>query len=292
MDSTNEVSSNSASEKEFLNLGKPDKTETKKLSNHVPSTVLPDTLFTFTDQLKWMMKSLQQKMISPRYCEEPLGYLGIRNLKSMAFPMKCFCDINLHKLGIHMDWYGYYGLALSKDWGMKHKIQPIQYLNEDSELRKDFSTAFRSMLRENETDIRNETKTHTMLKNYLLHDLMYFKPYQGMFVKRTTQKRSRKCFADECEWRFIPNVSVVGMPQIITQNDLIGSVLEEYNNSLDGRIEVSLPFDYSELKYVIVEYLQDFYALSNAINEWGLSEEEKYTLLSKVMVWENSEGDF
>lgn len=30
--------------------------------------------------------------------------------------MKCFCDINLHRIGMHLDWYGYYGLAFEKNW--------------------------------------------------------------------------------------------------------------------------------------------------------------------------------
>ena len=57
-------------------------------------------------------------MLSPRYCEEDIRYLKISNLKRMAYPMKCFCDINIHKLTEHLDWYGYYGLAFSKEWGM------------------------------------------------------------------------------------------------------------------------------------------------------------------------------
>lgn len=276
----------------ILDLGTPDVTEIKKENDHVPSAVMPDTLLTFTDQLKWLIKSLKQKMISPRYCEEPLGYLNIPEFERMAFPMKCFCDINLHKLGIHMDWYGYYGLAFSKEWGMEHKVQPIQYINEDSDLIKDFSTAFYGMLQEDEATIQNETQIHTMLKNYALHELMYYKPYQGNFEKRTTHEVSLKCFADECEWRFIPDVSVVGMPPIITQNDLVGRVLDEFNKSLDGVKEVSLPFDYSELKYVIVKSISDYENICAEIDSWNLVKGEKYTLLSKIMVWDNMKEDF
>ena len=64
-------------------------------------------------------------MISPRYCVEDISYLKIPKLKRIAFPMKCFCDINMHRLDVHLGWYGYYGLAFSKEWGMSRGIQPI-----------------------------------------------------------------------------------------------------------------------------------------------------------------------
>ena len=31
-----------------------------------------------------------------------------------------------------MDKYGEYGIALTKEWGLTNKIQPIQYINENS----------------------------------------------------------------------------------------------------------------------------------------------------------------
>ena len=58
-----------------VNLGKVDlesrkSEEIRRVSNHVPSTINPDTLFTFTTQLEFLLKYLKNRMISPRYCEE------------------------------------------------------------------------------------------------------------------------------------------------------------------------------------------------------------------------------
>lgn len=86
-----------------------------------------------------------------------------------------------------MDWYGDYGIAFRKKWGMDHNIQPIHYLNETSDLRKDISTVFESVLNEE----KSESKTHEMLKNYLLHELMYYKPYQGKIRNRKSGKMSK-----------------------------------------------------------------------------------------------------
>ena len=76
-----------------------------KSKHHVPSTVQADTLFTFTSHVDYLITTIRNSMISPRYCAEDLGYLKISGIKKMAFPMNCFCDINMHKLEDHLSWY-------------------------------------------------------------------------------------------------------------------------------------------------------------------------------------------
>ena len=107
--------------KESIELGKA--TSNIKKHKHIPSKIQADTLFTFTSHLEYLIPIIKLAMISPRYCEEDIRYLKVRGIKRIAYPMKCFCDINLHRLEEHLMWYGYYGLAFSKEWGMKNKIQ-------------------------------------------------------------------------------------------------------------------------------------------------------------------------
>ena len=154
----------------LMDLGKVSKTEHKVNNEHVPSTIQPDTLFTFTTEFKWLISMLKNKMISPRYCSEDIEYLKIDGIKKIAYPMRCFCDINLQKLDYHMSWYGNYGIAFEKSWGMQNNIQPVHYLNENSTLRKDISDTFQRILKE---DDKEETETQIMLKDYLLHELMF-----------------------------------------------------------------------------------------------------------------------
>ena len=100
---------------------------------------------------------------------------------------------------------------------MQNDIQPVHYLNENSTLRKDISDTFQRILKE---DDKEETETQIMLKDYLLHELMFYKPYQGNFVNRNTNEKSRKCFCDECEWRYVPNVRGIGLQQAMRRNRL------------------------------------------------------------------------
>lgn len=257
---------------------------------HIPSKVQADTLFTFANQLEWIIRPLRQRMLSPRYCTEDIAYLEVDGIHKIAIPMKCFCDINFHRLGEHLNWYGYYGLAFSKEWGMRKKIQPVQYLNPESELRKDISDAFTAALNV-KTD--NQTKTQELLQNYMLHHIMYCKPYSGKFCNRITDEESDKCYTDECEWRFVSDVSEAGYPQVVFDEDILnlGSTTL-MSNAMEGVASISLTFEYSDVKYIIVNTESDFQKIAAEIELFKISEPDKHSLISKIIIWENSKEDF
>lgn len=275
--------------KEFYSFGKVPVTKEKE-RRHIPSTIQADTLFTFTTELGYLITMIKSGMLSPRYCDEDIRYLKIPQLKKIAYPMKCFCDINMHKLDIHLEWYGYYGLAFSKEWGMNKGIQPIQYINPGSNLCKDFATAFSAALK---VDSKKETVSQSRMKNFLLHEMMYYKPYAGKIKNRNTGKMKRKCFTDECEWRFIPDVTVEGFEQVYYDEKIFNAgVLNDISNSMSGIANVSLKYDYSDLKYVIVKTFTDFEVLVKEIISLELDKSIKHQLISKIIVWEISKGDF
>lgn len=271
-----------------LSLGKAN--PNRQSDKHIPSTIQADTLFTFTTELKYLLPTIKNRMISPRYCEEDIRYLKIPKIKKMAYPMKCFCDINLHRLSVHLEWYGYYGLAFSKEWGMKNGIQPMQYINPESALRRDFSSAFSSALK---LDIVKETAAQLQMKSFLLHEMMYYKPYEGKIKNRNTGKLKSKCFTDECEWRFIPDVTKVGFIQVYYDQDIFNAgILSDISNSMEGIEEISLKYEYTDIKYIIVKTRDDLNLFANEIVSWGLDNDIKYQLISKIIVWDDSQEDF
>lgn len=263
---------------------------TKRKITHTPSVIQADTLFTFMTELRYLLSILENRMISPRYNDETINYLRIPKIKKIAFPMKCFCDINLHRMEEHLEWYGYYGLAFSKEWGMNKGIQPIQYINSKSKLREDFSTSFSAALK---ADSKKESRLQTKMKNYLLHQLMYIKPYEGKMENRNTGRIKKKCFTDECEWRFVPDVTRVGFKQIYFDKGILNAgSLGLISNSMEGVSDISLEFDYEDLKYIIVKEKEDLRTLIQFCNEKKMDDEVIHQLVSKVIVWEDSKGDF
>lgn len=256
---------------------------------HVPSTIQADSLFTFTTKLEYLITMIKNKRVSARYCEEDLSYLNIPNLKKIAFPMKCFCDINMHRLEIHLMFYGYYGLAFEKSWGMQKGIQPIQYVNPDSDLKQDFVESFSAAMN---LDVQDENSPQAKMQNFLLHELMYYKPYAGTIKNRITGEVKTKCFTDECEWRFIPNVVKTGFHQILRDEEIINSgSLKLLSDSLEKVVDSSLAFNYEDIKYIIIEKFDDYKILCDVIKNMAILEDEKFLLISKIFIWEKLRGD-
>ncbi len=275
---------------ELLDLKKPNGVKEEKIKKHIPSKIQADTLFNFCSKLEYLEEPIKTKMLSARYCEENIEYLNLEKIKRISFPMKCFCDINMHKLEEHLSWYGYYGLAFKKEWGMKKGIQPVQYVNPDTELIKDFSESFIKALKIDKT---KQTESEKVMKNYLLHQLMYFKPYSGKMKNRNNQEEDEKCFTDECEWRFIPNVSRLGYKQIYFDEQVLNAGnLNDISNSMIGKEEISLDFSYDDLKYIIVRTKEDVEKISDTIMKMKIKKEQKRLLISKIIAWDLSGGDF
>lgn len=277
------------SEEHIVSLGNSEPKFSKKAA-HTPSSIQADTLFTFMPELRFLIGTLKIQMLSPRYCTENIRYLHIDGIKDIAFPMKCFCDINLHRLGEHLSWYGYYGIAFSKAWGMLRGVQPVQYINPESDLRKDFTKAFNAALKMNTAE---ETSRQQIVNNYLFHELAFYKPYDGMMLSRVTNRKHKKCFTDECEWRFVPDVGETGFSQAYFDSDTFKSgLLKDYSDAMAGNAQISLPFNLPDIKYIIVKDSSDYSKIAQEILSLQTETQYKYELLSKTIIWENSKGDF
>lgn len=85
-----------------------------------------DNLFHFTKSID-ILELILVGGFKPRYCLEDVAWQGIDTEEFIAFPMTCFCDIPLSRISEHTDFYGQYGLGMSKDWGAKNNLDPVLY---------------------------------------------------------------------------------------------------------------------------------------------------------------------
>lgn len=238
-------------------------------------------LFHFVKKLEFIKKILQEKCLKPWYVKEDVKYLGLEELKDIYIPMKCFCDINLHKLEKHIEFYGNYGIAFSKNWGVNQKIQPLIYVNEKSFLIEEYKNCLN----------RNMKAEANNIDVYPLVQLMYIKPLTGMQKKQNGDVK-HKFFTDECEWRYIFDMEKINSEyrQIYTGHnvsnlDLINESLQEINTS-------TLNFGYNDIKYIIVKTEDDFIEVQQLIEQFDLNQIDKYKLVSKLIIWDESMGDF
>ncbi len=237
-------------------------------------------LCNYMKELEFLEKILKNKAIIPRYVIEPLDYLKIEELHRIAFPMTCFCDIPLSKVGGHMSRYGRYGIALDKQAIInKFKVQPINYMNPESPLVNDFRSAF--------SDYYNAgKKVHAedkLLLNYLMSALMYMKPISG--IEKIEGEETNYIFQDECEWRYIPTEQFPNsLKLVLSGNMATENAKNYYSKALLKHEETWIKFDWEDICYIIVPDEMALKRIIETIKELPLGDTQKYFLISRIEV--------
>lgn len=296
-----------------------------------------NTLFHFMGKAEYLKDLLTRRALIPRYCIENIDYLRIcdeeNEYKEVAVLQKCFCDIPFHKLtetfslqgvgaaydtlseeekkkvstnNTHPDFYGTYAVGFSKNWGEKHNLQPVHYLNEESSHTREFSRVFGSVLQAD--DISDE------YADDMLNRLSFVKPLRGI-MKRQVQKMDKKDvtvefwknFHDEKEWRYVPDSSDLVECQIerIIANPYMLNferAINDMNKSLEA-VEYEklwLKFDFDDIRYIIVPNSQARIDIINTIMSIPSDRFQnkkqirlkKYILISKILVLDEIRKDW
>ena len=239
----------------------------------------------------------------------------------VAILQKCFCDIPFHKLGenfalnavgdtyealddkeksllekrnTHFDYYGCFAIGFSKKWGELNHLQPIHYLNNDSQYTKEFSALLESVF--SDDDISD---------NYvqdIINRLTYTKPLRGIMKRKIKANDScvdieiYKNFHDEREWRYVPDASkvsfldmenIIANPRVIKFYNVISDNLESEKFK-----DIWLHFSYDDIRYIIVPDTHERLNIINCIMDipddkfasTSDIEQQKYVLISKILV--------
>lgn len=257
-----------------------------------------NALFHFMTESRFLYKALETKALFPRYCRENITYLDLyvndHRLIEVAYPEKCFCDIPLHKVHNHIENYGKFGIGFRKNWGIENGLQPIQYINSNSNLIKDFQKVFQKA-----TEVTDENEIAQYLSNYLVSYMLYIKPLTGENQNRVTKKMENIYLTDEFEWRYVPDLESKEMDSILFDNDICKKdnnhvlLIDKYNDALEKLESTWLRFEYSDIKYITVDDYSNREELINMIqNIDGVDEKDKLILISKIIVLSEAEEDF
>lgn len=258
-----------------------------------------NVLFHFMPELRFLCRAIEARALFPRYCKENIAYLNLRvndhQLTEVAYPEKCFCDIPIHEVFSHIKKYGSYGLGFPKVWGIGQGIQPIQYVNINSQLIKDFQAAFQKG-----TLVATDNYDAQYLSNYLVSYMLYIKPLMGENRNRVTNEMEDVYLTDECEWRFVPDLSAKEMDPILFDNDICKkdenqrSIIDIYNEALERLNDSWITFDYSNIRYITVKGYDERDELIAFIRNMNnnTNDIEKLRLISKIIVLDDAEEDF
>lgn len=218
-----------------------------------------NTLFKFMRRLDYLKLIINNCAIIPRYYDEFIDYLKITLIGDrIAFPMSCFCDINLTKLKFHAKKYGQYGIGLKKEWAYRSiDIEPIHYVNPNSSEISDYKEAFLEAL-------GNSSEDSEKLSNYISTSLLYMKPIFGKMDNG--KKIDFYCFHDEREWRYIPHIESDEMTPILTGKYLTDAYKNLSNEALVQDEKYWLRFLPEDINYLIVENEKDSIELAEYIS--------------------------
>ena len=236
-----------------------------------PSTQYSNLLFRFMKNPEHLVRVLELSAFPPRYSNEDLSYLHLEDIQVAAIAMVCFCDIKRERLGKHASpqGYGEYGIALRKEWGLANNVQPVQYINGNSEYSSTMRLAFNNAF---SSPVSNDA-SYDVLTSFLATQIAFSKPlYEGGI-----------CLEDECEWRYVPASTEKGMKQIYGRKLPIRQ-LDDFNAGLENATVTYLPFSKDDVMELCLAGKAAEASFRDALSRAALSDEEKTLFISKIQL--------
>jgi hypothetical protein len=210
-----------------------------------------NTLFHFTEKKENLISILRNEFY-PRYSlENWTPVLGFE--REVAIPMVCFCDIPLSQIYNHTEFYGCYALGLRKEWGIRHKINPIIY------------TYSGSLSATHLSSIINKVRSDGSDLDDYINFLSFIKPYKGKLWQDGDYRKEEILFYDEREWRYIPKVDLKteGIPNAIGKDEFLNKdFLSDKHKKLESK---PLSFEPNDIKYIIVKDEAEIYDMASEV---------------------------
>jgi hypothetical protein len=256
------------------------------------SVISSNTLFHFTNSAEIIINILKNGF-APRFCLEELGhdmFFDTKNKNESAVPMTCFCDLPLSKIDKHLEFYGSYGIGLSKKWGKNHGLTPLTYIHENStqinylkQLGKLIGDAFKD---KNLEELSMEQNPYIALFELA----GFYKPYSGEMWR--INKYVEKRFYDEREWRYVPYLKNNGDYRLL-KDEFLNNIKRASANDIIAK-EFSLKFNCEDIKYIIVNKESEMVALFDALElmSENFTENERKILKTKIISTEQILQDF
>ncbi|MGR6831350.1 abortive infection system antitoxin AbiGi family protein [Aliivibrio wodanis] len=238
------------------------------------------TLFHFT-QSRETLKLIFKNGFWPRYCLEDVRWFGFKSFDYIAYPMVCFCDIPLSKIDDHVNFYGEFGIGLTREWAIKNGLNPILYVAGDNHITQ----SFREL---NDHANKSEGEQQTRAKVTMRYLLAHTKPTEGQMVMNN--KPVDKLFYQESEWRFVPKDSEA--PEYLVKSNYEDEAVFNEANELTLK-NCALTISPQDVKYIFVKSDTDIPDMINFIQTDldGFANSDIKVLMSRVVSLESIRQD-
>lgn len=250
-------------------------------------SLYPTTLFHFTT--KESLYQILHYTFKVSYAREKI--IGPENSREFAVPMVSFCDLKLSELKYFLS-YGNYGIGLTKEWANRNGLSPVMYINRHCQLMDNLISGINGIYTHLGL-IDNITQFNSLNKSYLniMNTYRYIKNYEGELLRHGKLEDENYRFADEREWRFVPNLDTEGVaPFVGISNIRTKQQKSDYNNKVS---HIRLNFNPDDIKYLVVEKDSDISELINHLHfaKKGYDKETRNRLASRILTAEQIERD-
>ncbi len=213
------------------------------------------TLFHFTKNID-IIKDILKNGFWPKYCLEHSRWytLDKRDLY-IAWPIICFCDIPLSRVDEHVNFYGNYGIGVSKEWAQSNGLSPVLYIRENS------------LQHESLQQLCNENRIKPFYDKSNLHIntlLGHIKPIEGtMFINNEFVSKE---FYQENEWRYsaIDSSKIGLLRPWLNANEYTDEAILSAENA-KTKIHSSIKVSPCDIRYIFVKSDSDIPPLVNFI---------------------------
>ena len=240
------------------------------------------TLFHFTKNIEFL-KDILKNGFWPRYCQEDVKWYSGNEIQC-AYPIVCFCDIPLSRVDEHVNFYGDFGIGVTKDWAKANGLSPVIYLNEGTSQH----LALKNLFTKNLTGKPFYQNAGDDINNILSH----IKPIEGKML--IGGQFISKEFHQENEWRFAVNgrFSELKAKPFLYEKDFLNDNLKNSENSKSKKF-YSLKISPSDIKYLFVKSDSDIPSLANFIQAEleHFSNSDIKILLSRIISLETISRD-
>jgi len=197
------------------------------------------TLFHFTKNVD-VLKQILAGGFWPRYCSEDTRWVGQEDAQTIAFPMACFCDIPLSRIADHVNFYGQYGLGMTREWAIANGLNPILYIAGENFVRAELRK-----LNDHANRLKEEKRASA--KESVRYIYAHAKPATGVMV--VDGSPVEKDFYLESEWRHVPRHDEIA-PYLRHDSFADADCLVRENKKTDEHCR--LKFTPKDIKYIFV----------------------------------------
>ncbi len=147
--------------------------------------------------------------------------------------------------------YGTFSIALKKDWGAKNKLNPVLYLERNSDFTNQIISSFERLKQFSNKEIESSLRGGLLGDKHLfaktLIDLFsHSKNYDGRLVRGNKEIDPQYSFGLEREWRYL--VTAKEYVRYLIGNEI--DRRQDYNKSIEG---LKIDFLSEEIDTIVVE---------------------------------------